>query len=162
MQCRRPWSNSWVRKIHWRKDRLPTPVFLGFPGGSNGIEPTCHVRDLGLIPGLGRAPEEGKGYYASIPAWRILWTVVHGVTKIRTRLRDFHSRPICHKCWCFAIFVLPSETSHSLTYCFIFHNLLLLLTLGICLRRYWFFHMSPRCLSSTCFPGFRCNVYQGP
>ena len=31
-----PWDfpgkkfNSWVGKIHWRKDRLPTPVFLGF------------------------------------------------------------------------------------------------------------------------------------
>ena len=24
----------WVRKIFWRRDRLPTPVFLGFPGGS--------------------------------------------------------------------------------------------------------------------------------
>ena len=25
------WFDSWVRKIHWRRDRLPTPVFLGFP-----------------------------------------------------------------------------------------------------------------------------------
>ena len=23
-----------VGKIHWRRDRLPAPVFLGFPGGS--------------------------------------------------------------------------------------------------------------------------------
>ena len=23
-------------KIHWRRDSLPTPVFLGFPGGSAG------------------------------------------------------------------------------------------------------------------------------
>ena len=29
--CRRPWFDSWVRKIHWRRDRLPTPVLLGFP-----------------------------------------------------------------------------------------------------------------------------------
>ena len=28
----------WVGKIHWRRDRLPTPVFLGFPGGSPGKE----------------------------------------------------------------------------------------------------------------------------
>ena len=28
------WFDSWVRKIHWRRDRLPTPVFLGFPCGS--------------------------------------------------------------------------------------------------------------------------------
>ena len=31
LQCRRPWFNSWVRKICWRQDRLPTTVFLGFP-----------------------------------------------------------------------------------------------------------------------------------
>ena len=24
---------SWVRKICWRRDRLPTPIFLGFPCG---------------------------------------------------------------------------------------------------------------------------------
>ena len=46
----------------WRKDRLPTPVFLGFPGGSAGKESTCNVEDLGLIPGLGRSPGEGKGF----------------------------------------------------------------------------------------------------
>ena len=40
----------------------PIPVFLGFPGGSAGIESTCNVGDLGLIPGLGRLPGEGKGY----------------------------------------------------------------------------------------------------
>ena len=27
LQCRRPRFNSWVRKICWRRDRLPTPVF---------------------------------------------------------------------------------------------------------------------------------------
>ena len=47
--------NSWVRKIPWRRDRLPTPEFLGFPGGS-GKESTCNGGDLGLIPGLGRSP----------------------------------------------------------------------------------------------------------
>ena len=29
---------SWVRKILWRRDRLPSPVSLGFPGGSDGKE----------------------------------------------------------------------------------------------------------------------------
>ena len=30
--CRRPWFDSWVGKIHWTRDRLPTPVFfLGLP-----------------------------------------------------------------------------------------------------------------------------------
>ena len=37
-----------------RRDRLPTPVFLGFPGGSAGKESACNARDLGSIPGLGR------------------------------------------------------------------------------------------------------------
>ena len=54
--------NSWVGKIRWRRDRLPAPVFLGFPGGSAGKESPCYVGDLGLIPGLGRSPGEGKGY----------------------------------------------------------------------------------------------------
>ena len=33
----------------------------GFPGGSDGKAPACHVGDLGLIPGLGRSPGEGNG-----------------------------------------------------------------------------------------------------
>ena len=45
------------RKIRWRRDRLPIPVFLGFPSGSAGKE-----SGLGSIPGLGRSPGEGKGY----------------------------------------------------------------------------------------------------
>ena len=51
LQCRRPQFNSWIGKIRWRRDRLPTPVFLGFPCGSAGKEATCNVGDLGLIPG---------------------------------------------------------------------------------------------------------------
>ena len=44
----------WVRKIPWRRDWLPTPVFLGFPGGSGGNESACNAGDMGLISGLGR------------------------------------------------------------------------------------------------------------
>ena len=39
--------DSWVRKIPWRRDRLPSPVFLGFPGGSAGKESDCNAGDLG-------------------------------------------------------------------------------------------------------------------
>ena len=39
---------------------IPTPVFLGFPGGSTGKESARNTGDLGLIPGLGRSPEEGE------------------------------------------------------------------------------------------------------
>ena len=35
---------------------------LGFPCGSAGKEATCNVVDLGLIPGLGWCPGEGKHY----------------------------------------------------------------------------------------------------
>ena len=59
---KRPWFNSWIGKIHWRRDRLPTPVFLGFSGGSAGKESACNAGDLDSIPGLGRSPGEGKGY----------------------------------------------------------------------------------------------------
>ena len=58
----RPWFDSWVRKICWRRDRLPTPVFLGFPCGSAGKESACNVGDLSSMPGLGRSLGEGKGY----------------------------------------------------------------------------------------------------
>ena len=43
------------------KDRLPTPVFLDFPGGSNGKESAGNMGDLGSIPGLGRSPGGGYG-----------------------------------------------------------------------------------------------------
>ena len=41
---------------------LPIPVFLGIPCGSAGKESTCNTGDLGLTPGWGRSPGEGKGY----------------------------------------------------------------------------------------------------
>ena len=31
-----PVFDSWVGKICWRRDRLLTPIFLGFPCGSAG------------------------------------------------------------------------------------------------------------------------------
>jgi len=45
----------------WRRDRLPTPGFLGFPDVSDSKESTCNVEDLGLIPELGRFPGGGHG-----------------------------------------------------------------------------------------------------
>ena len=59
--CMRPWFDSWVGKIPWRRDKLPTPVFLGFPDDSDGKESTCNVGDMGLVPGLGRSPGGGCG-----------------------------------------------------------------------------------------------------
>ena len=51
----------------WRRERLPTPVFMGFPGGSDGKESTCNVGDLGLIPGLGRSPGGGRSNPVLLP-----------------------------------------------------------------------------------------------
>ena len=47
LQCRKHQFDSWVRKIPWRRERLPTPVFLGFPCGSADKESACNVGDLG-------------------------------------------------------------------------------------------------------------------
>ena len=77
--------HSWVGKICWRRDRLPTPVFLGFLGGSTGKESACNAGDLGSIPGLGRSPGEGDGYplqYSDLK--NSMDCIVHGITKSRT------------------------------------------------------------------------------
>ena len=78
-------------------DRLPTPVFLGFPCGSAGKESACNTGDLDLIPGLGRSPEEGTGYSPQIQKVQkdsglenSMDFMVHGVSKSQTRLSDFH------------------------------------------------------------------------
>ena len=87
----------WFRKIHWRRDRLPTPVFLGFHIGSSGKESLSNTGDQGSIPGLGRSPREGKGYplqYSGLE--NSMDCIGHGVTKSRTRLRELHSlKPRC-------------------------------------------------------------------
>ena len=63
----------WVRKIRWRKDRLPTPGFLGFSGGSDSKESAYNA---GGPQSLGREDplKEGMATHSSILAWRILWT----------------------------------------------------------------------------------------
>ena len=71
------------------KDRLCLPT--GFPCDSAGKESACNVGDLGSIPGLGRSPEEGKGYplqYSGLENSKDC--IVHGVTKSGTRLSNFH------------------------------------------------------------------------
>ena len=58
---------------------------LGLPYGSAGKESACNVGDLGLIPGLGRSPGEGKGYplqYSGLE--NSMDCIVHGVTKSQT------------------------------------------------------------------------------
>ena len=74
-----------------RRDRLPTPVFFGFPGGSSSKETACNVGDLGSISGLGRSPGEGKGYLLQYSGLEnFMDCIVYGVAKSLTRLSDFH------------------------------------------------------------------------
>ena len=70
----------------WQRERLPTPVFWGYPGGSAGKQPTCNMRDLGLED----SPGEGKVYplqYYSLE--NSMDSIVHRVAKSWTRLNDF-------------------------------------------------------------------------
>ena len=48
------------RQEYWSGLPFPSPV--GYPCGSAAKESTCNVGDMVSIPGLGRSPEEGKGY----------------------------------------------------------------------------------------------------
>ena len=80
---------GWER-FPWRRDRLPTLVFLGFTCGSAGNLPAMR-EDLDLIPELGRSLGEGKGYtlqYSGLE--NSMDCIVYEVAKSRTRLSDFH------------------------------------------------------------------------
>ena len=82
LQCRSHPFNSWVGKIHWRRDRLPTPVFFGFPCGSAGNESAYNVGDLGSIPELGRYPWRRKRlplHYSGLE--NSMEHIDHGVTR---------------------------------------------------------------------------------
>ena len=62
---------------------------LSFPCGSAGKESACYAGDLGLIPGLGRSPGNGKGYplqYSGLS--NSMDGIFHRVTKSRTRVND--------------------------------------------------------------------------
>ena len=84
---------------------LSAALWLGFPCGSAGKESTCNAGDLGVIPGLGRAPGEGKGYpllYSGLE--KSMDCTVHGIAKTQTRLSDFHFLPYGKTkpdCWCY-------------------------------------------------------------
>ena len=55
---------------------------LGLPYGSAGKESACNAGDLGSTPGLGRSPEEEKGYslqYSGLE--NCMDCVVHEVAK---------------------------------------------------------------------------------
>ena len=80
--------DSWVRKIHCRRDRLPTPLFLGFPCGSAGKESACSAGGLGSILGWEDLLKKGTASYTLQYSGleNSMDCVVHGVTKSQTRL----------------------------------------------------------------------------
>ena len=67
-----------------------------FPGGLHGKESTCNAGDQGSIPGWGRFPGEETDcplQYSCLgnPMDRgSRWATVHGVTKNKTQLSDWH------------------------------------------------------------------------
>ena len=88
-----------MARLLWSKHHLlqagnPFPLckdLQGFPGGSAGKEFACNAEDLGLIPGLGKSPGEGKGYLLQYPGLEnSMDCIVHEVAKSQTRLSNFH------------------------------------------------------------------------
>ena len=79
--------SSLVWNIPWRRDRLPTPVFLGFPAGSVVKESTCNVGDLGSILGWEGPLKKGMAMYSCLEnphGQRSWWAAVHGVLESDT------------------------------------------------------------------------------
>ena len=88
----------------WRRDRLPTPVFLGFLVAQRVKNlPTMRVtwvQSLCWEDSL----EKGTGFpiqYSCLenPMDRAAWqATVHGVTKAQTQLIHLHFRTLCSQC----------------------------------------------------------------
>ena len=80
--------------------KVSSPLIMdggfGFARASVGKESACNLGDLDSIPGLGRSPGEGNSYplqYSGLE--NSMDCVVHGVTKRRTQMSDFHFRCSC-------------------------------------------------------------------
>ena len=80
-----------VTLCHWNSRLLLLffliAVFSIFPGGSDGEESACYLRDPSLISGLGRSPGQENG---NPPQYSCLenplereasWAIVHGVAE---------------------------------------------------------------------------------
>ena len=66
------------------------PSILGLHLWLSCKESACNAGDLGSVPGLGRFPEEGKGYPLQYSGQEnSMDCIVHGFAKSRTRLSDF-------------------------------------------------------------------------
>ena len=75
--------DSWVRKLPWRRDMQPTPVFLAslvaqLVKNSSAVWETW-IQFLGWEDPL----EKGKDTHSSILAWRMPWTKSIGSQRVR-------------------------------------------------------------------------------
>ena len=89
----------------WRRDRLPSPVFLGFPGGSDGKESACNEGELaGFNPCVGKIPWRrawqptpaflpGESYGQWNLAGNSPWG--HKESDMTERLTHFHTLSTC-------------------------------------------------------------------
>ena len=85
-------------KEGWRKPLVFLDMdMLSFSGVSAGKESACNAGDLGLIPGLGRSPGEGKGPLLYSGLENSMDHIVHGVAKSPTWLSDFHTHTHTHR-----------------------------------------------------------------
>ena len=154
LQYRRPWFDSWVGKLHWRRVRLTVPVFLGFPCGLAGKEYTCNAGDLGLIPGLGRSPGEGKGYplqYSRLE--NSMDYTAHVVTMSRTLIQilKFTMNTFCQLTY--------FQTIHILCFKIYYHKAIFkqvlkieMYSCGHLFNNYLFVHSFFQCFSLFFFP----------
>ena len=80
LERRRPWFDSWVEKIPWRKDRLPTPVFL--PGEFHeqrslaGYSPWGR-KDLDLTEWLSTAQHSIQVQSKNVSVSFSMWISIH-------------------------------------------------------------------------------------
>ena len=80
-------TRTFVSKVISLLLNMLSRFVMGVPDGSAGKESACNVGDLGLTPGLGRSPGEGKGYplqYSGLE--NSMDCMVHEVSKSWTQL----------------------------------------------------------------------------
>ena len=89
----------------WRGDRLPTPVFLGFPCDSASKKFAYNERDLGSILGWEYFPGEGIGYslqYSDLE--NSMDCRVRCAAKSQTRVSDFPFQVGSNSVWLVSLY----------------------------------------------------------
>ena len=115
MKCRRPGFNLWFRKILWRRERQPTPVFL--PGKSHGQRYLVGCSPWGVAKSRTRqsdftftfhfhALEKEMATHSSALVWRIPGTAEPGGLpsigshRVGHNWSDLAAAAACQNIWC--------------------------------------------------------------